>query len=70
MYARIYGGEGGLQFVLLAQLCRLDVSTFLFVVDAPVWYFPGKEFLTPVYRARSGNFRCKFSFVQMFFHVS
>lgn len=26
MYARIYGGEGGLQFVLLAQLCRLDVS--------------------------------------------
>lgn len=46
MYARIYS-EGGLQFVLLAQLCRLDVSFGVEygIFSGMVW---GEEFLTPV----------------------
>lgn len=78
MYARIYGGEGGLQFVLLAQLCRLDVSTFLFVVDARAWYFPGKEFLTgisvhsieaevEIFDANLVSFKCFFTFRELNF---
>lgn len=77
MYARIYVGEGGLQFVLLAQLCRLDVSTFLFVVDARVFSGEGIfdagisvhsiEPEVEIFDANLVSFKCFFTFRELNF---